>query len=63
MKVLVIADHNNDQLNKSTLSTITAGKKLGKVDLLIIGNKCENVTKTASNSSAPLVARIFDETI
>ncbi len=57
MKVLVIADHNNDQLNKSTLSTITAGKKLGKVDLLIIGNKCENVTKTASNISG--VEKIF----
>ncbi len=51
MKVLVIADHNNHELNKSTLSTITAGKKIGKVDLLIIGYKCENVTKASSNLS------------
>ena len=51
MKVLVIADHNNHELNKSTLSTITAGKKIGKVDLLIIGYKCENVVKSSSNLS------------
>jgi len=51
MKVLVIADHNNHELNKSTLSTITAGKKIGKVDLLIIGYKCENVVKASSNLS------------
>ena len=57
MKVLVIADHNNDELNKSTLSTVTAGKKIGKVDLLIIGNKCENVVKAASNISD--VEKIF----
>ena len=57
MKVLVIADHNNNELNKSTLSTITAGQKIGKVDLLIIGNKCENVVKAASNISD--VEKIF----
>ena len=51
MKVLIIADHNNHELNKSTLSTITAGKKIGKVDLLIIGYKCENVVKASSNLS------------
>ena len=45
----VIADHNNNELNKSTLSTITAGQKIGKVDLLIIGYKCENVVKASSN--------------
>ena len=58
MKVLVIADHNNNELNKSTLSTITAGQKIGKVDLLIIGNKCESVVKAATNISD--VEKIFD---
>ena len=48
MKTLVIVDHNNVDLNKSTLSTITAAKKIGSVDLLIIGNDCKSVGSTSS---------------
>ena len=48
MKTLVIVDHNNVDLNKSTLSTITAAKKIGSVDLLIIGNECKSVSLAAS---------------
>ncbi len=48
MKTLVIVDHNNVDLNKSTLSTITAAKKIGTVDLLIIGNDCKSVGSTSS---------------
>ena len=40
MKVLVIADHNNHELNKSVNNH--CWKKNRKVDLLIIGYKCEN---------------------
>ena len=48
MKTLVIVDHNNVDLNKSTLSTMTAAKKIGSVDLLIIGNECKSVSLAAS---------------
>ncbi len=48
MKTLVFVDHNNVDLNKSTLNTITAAKKIGTVDLLVIGNNCKSVVSTAS---------------
>ena len=48
MKVLVVADHNNKELIKSTLNTITAAKIIGPTDLLIIGSDCNEVAESAS---------------
>ena len=48
MKVLIIVDHNNKELNKSTLNTVSAGKMLGNVDLLVIGYNCKNIADTAA---------------
>ena len=48
MKVLVVADHNNKELIKSTLNTITAAKMIGPTDLLIIGSDCNEVAESAS---------------
>ncbi len=48
MKVLVIVDHNNQELFNSTLNVVTAGKQIGSVDLLIFGYKCENVINKAT---------------
>ena len=50
MTVLVIAEHNNIEIKDSTFNTITAAQAIsgGEVDLLCIGNKCEEVAKEAS---------------
>eukprot|EP00929_Paragymnodinium_shiwhaense_P112740 TRINITY_DN81007_c0_g1_i1.p1 TRINITY_DN81007_c0_g1~~TRINITY_DN81007_c0_g1_i1.p1 ORF type:complete len:349 (+),score=85.06 TRINITY_DN81007_c0_g1_i1:79-1125(+) len=45
---LVVAEHDNKALNKTTLHAIAAAKKLpgsDKVDLLVLGNGCEAVAK------------------
>lgn len=47
-KCLVIADHDNNQLYPSSYNTITAASKLGSVDVLVAGNKCEGVAKKIS---------------
>ena len=57
MKVLVIVDHNNDELIKSTLNTVSAAKLIGATDLLVIGNNCKNVASTASKISG--VEKVF----
>lgn len=48
MNVLVIAEHNNSELNPSTLNTVSAGQQIGSVDLAIIGNNCQSVANVAS---------------
>lgn len=49
MNVLIIAEHNNSTLNPSTLNTVTAGKQLGDVDVLVIGHDCVPVSEAASS--------------
>ena len=49
MSILVIAEHDNDNLSQSTLNTITAALELGDdIDLLVAGSNCEKVSNTAS---------------
>lgn len=50
MSILVIAEHNNQQLNSATLSALSAATQLGDtIDLLIAGNSCQAVADQASN--------------
>ena len=51
MKVLVIAEHNNNELNPSTLNTVTAGSQLGEVDILIAGENSSAVASAAAQVS------------
>ena len=51
MKVLVIVDHNNKELIKSTLNTVTAAQMIGPTELIVVGNNCENVALSASKIS------------
>ena len=51
MKVLVIAEHNNSELNPSTLNTVTAGTQLGEVDILIAGENSSAVASAAAQVS------------
>ncbi len=52
MKVLVIAEHDNQQLKLATHHTVSAAIKLhSEVDVLIIGAECATVAETASHLS------------
>ncbi len=49
MSVLVIAEHNNNEISDATLSTITAAKKLGgDITVLVGGNGCAQAATKAS---------------
>ena len=42
MSVLVIAEHNNQQLNPATLSALAAAVELAStIDLLVAGSGCQ----------------------
>ncbi|MFQ3071498.1 electron transfer flavoprotein subunit alpha/FixB family protein [Neisseria polysaccharea] len=47
MSVLIIAEHDNKQLNPATLHAVTAAAKLSKVDLLVAGNSASAVVESA----------------
>ncbi|HIO05123.1 MAG TPA: electron transfer flavoprotein subunit alpha/FixB family protein, partial [Gammaproteobacteria bacterium] len=48
MSILVIAEHDNEELKVATLNTITAAKEIGtEIDLLIAGFSCETVADQA----------------
>ncbi|PJE78826.1 Electron transfer flavoprotein subunit alpha [invertebrate metagenome] len=53
MAVLIIADHNNTQLDNATLSTVSAAVQLNapSIDLLILGENCGKVAEAASTIS------------
>lgn len=48
MKVLIIAEHDQQVLKLATLHTLTAAKQLGEeIDLLIMGEQCQKVAEKA----------------
>jgi len=48
MKILIVAEHNNQVLKLSTRHILTAAKELGnELDLLIMGLDCQNVAEQA----------------
>jgi electron transfer flavoprotein alpha subunit len=48
MKILIIAEHNNQTLKSATHHTLTAATKLSnEIDLLIIGSQCQKVAEQA----------------
>ncbi len=47
MSVLIIAEHDNKQLNPATLNAVTAAAKLGKVDLFVAGSGVSAVVESA----------------
>jgi electron transfer flavoprotein alpha subunit len=52
MSILVIAEHNNQQLNLATLSALAAAVKLGgDIDLMVAGTNCQAVIDQASQIS------------
>ena len=45
MNVLIIAEHNNQQLSHTTRHAITAGVALGDVSVLVAGSNCDSVVR------------------
>ena len=49
MSILVIAEHDNAQLNIATLNSITAAQQIGgDIHVLVAGESCQNVAEEAS---------------
>ena len=48
MSILVIVEHNNNELLPATLHTINAAKQIGNTDALVIGNNCQTVIESTS---------------
>ena len=50
MSILILAEHNNEEVKSSTLNTISAASKLGnEIEVLVIGNNIENISKEIAN--------------
>lgn len=57
MSVLIIAEHNNQQLNAATLNAVTAAQKLGDVHVLVAGSGAAAVAEQAAKVSG--VAKVL----
>ena len=62
MKVLVLVEHNNEELRSSTLSTINAAKQINSnIDLLVVGSECDNVVKKLTNVQSVKKILVVDD--
>lgn len=58
MSLLVIAEHDNSQLNVATLSSVAAAQAIGgDIDLLVAGESCQAVAEQAAN--IPGIAKVM----
>ena len=58
MRILVIAEHDNDSLNQNTLNTLAAASQIGDdIHVLIAGNNANSVVEQAQEISG--VSKIF----
>lgn len=49
MRILLIAEHDNQQLKSATLHTASAAQQLqGEIDVLVIGKNCQSVAEQAA---------------
>ena len=50
MSILILAEHNNQELKTSTLSAITAASKINEnIEVILIGSQCEEVINKLKN--------------
>ena len=50
MSILVLAEHNNEELKSSTLSAITAASKIDEnIEVIVIGSECDEVNNKLKN--------------
>ena len=49
MSILIIAEHDNNELKGATLNTVAAGAAIGgDIDILVAGTDCGSVAEAAS---------------
>lgn len=60
MTVLVIAEHDNQELKPATLNTITAAAELGDVEILVLGHQCSSVSDAAAKVAGVGKVRVAD---
>jgi electron transfer flavoprotein alpha subunit len=61
MAVLVIAEHDNQSLKAATLSTVTAGARLGgELHVLVMGHNCRTVAQQAAKVAGVAKVRLAD---
>ena len=61
MSILVIAEHNNQQLNPATLSALAAAVELAStIDLLVAGSGCQAVVEEAAKIACVAKIRVAD---
>ena len=52
MKILILAEHDNQDINPLTLNSVTAAKELdGEITMLVSGHNCKVVASQASEIS------------
>ena len=62
MSVLVLAEHDNQQLKRATLHTVTAATHLAnEVHVLVVGNQCQAVAEAAARVQGVNKVRIADD--
>ena len=50
MSILILAEHNNEEVKSSTLNTISAASKISSdIDVLVVGSNTEGICKEISN--------------
>ena len=58
MSILVVAEHDNQELKGATFNTITAAKEIGsEIDLLVAGFSCDSVVEQAC--SIPGIGKVL----
>ena len=61
MSVLVIADHNNAELQPAVLNTVTAATGLGEVTVLVAGHQCRPAAEAAAKIAGVAKVLIADD--
>ena len=52
MSILIVAEHDNDNINAATLNAVTAANAIGgDIDILVAGHNCAAVAEQASSTS------------
>lgn len=63
MSVLIIAEHQQQQLDEATLHAVTAAAKLGEVDILVAGDKVEKVAEQAQQIAGVRTVLLADAAV
>lgn len=63
MSVLVIAEHDNQNLKTATLNTVTAAAALGEVSILVVGAGCGAVAEAAAKVAGVAKVLVADNAL